>query len=1126
MANQDRQAQRQTKSQQPSLDLEEGVERKGGARTPTAAVTRAGRSVDAQASRLGDRRLHSAQRQAMALHIGRTQGNRHVQRVVASTRRATSAAGLTTDESMDGIGSSGPPSLAAATPPDPPGSGSRALRRQSPLSGAGSPAIVQRDLLDDARAAAQGLLDRLMGRADDEGGQIESQSSTDSSQVSADVDTRGAALRSDVEGQGAQLEESGAAEQASLETQADAQGAAIEAQAAGAEAELQSGWEGLESQATGMGTELTGEVEGRTAALNGEAAGLSAQMVGGWTSREEEVGTEMSGLEREARGLYDSSQQRARQLLNRGGSSDVSGAAQAIEAAWDALVGRLDPFRGRLGEIWDRFTGWASTLFEPLIRQVRQLAQWVTQQVQRIARLVRQVWSWLTSAVTRARTLIRNLRTRALNVVRRLASAALNRVRNGARRAWQVAQRAVTRVTDFVQRIGGRLLSRLRQRASAAVANMRRAASRIVRFFAGAVGRLVSRLRGVADPALSRLRDSAGAAWDLVRNVGQGALNWLRDVSSPVLDALRQAGTQVQGMLQRIGEAALGMLSRVWGWIGRAWSALGERMNGLFERLQEGARSLVQVLRDRFLQPAWDWVRGRWQNLSENVRFALGRLLRGWRRLKAWASSARARASSGSAADLDAVEGEARERAEAPFESVFFKRDRAGVGTRTAGPARASLSAGRPLDARLRSRMESAFGHSFAEVRVHTGADASRATRESGARALTMGSDVAFGQGEYQPGTPIGDALIAHELAHVIQQKGATAVQREAGPRDAVESDADRSAIGAVAALWTGARDALQRIPQNALPRLRSGLRLSACRKGYPEGVPYPQVTIGAVHTGPPLPQGITRIPPRKGIDVPVQVDGWQENMPPIELFVAGESGRPSDRAQVNGEQVAEIASDGAQSVKVSGDQPLTSRPFQLVAKIDERTLARSDSFYIAAHPSGVQFTFSGTMGGEAHEGKQYWGAIYGLNISSDSGSAEDLGLVEVTEIIQKVNPTGFFAEIPLRRSGFMPALSPHPDHHGVSFGSAQAFKSVIDTDAGAMEEQVQYFRFSGGGAGIPQDYAEGPIVPGSGFKITLKVTKTSDGRYFLHVSKQGHANNGATAGTVAGSEEKKIEVK
>ena len=66
--------------------------------------------------------------------------------------------------------------------------------------------------------------------------------------------------------------------------------------------------------------------------------------------------------------------------------------------------------------------------------------------------------------------------------------------------------------------------------------------------------------------------------------------------------------------------------------------------------------------------------------------------------------------------------------------------------------------------------MESAFSSNFAGVRVHTGPAAHDAALALGARALTAGTNILFRAGEYQPGTSGGDRLLAHELAHVVQQ--------------------------------------------------------------------------------------------------------------------------------------------------------------------------------------------------------------------------------------------------------------------------------------------------------------------------------------------------------------------
>jgi hypothetical protein len=76
---------------------------------------------------------------------------------------------------------------------------------------------------------------------------------------------------------------------------------------------------------------------------------------------------------------------------------------------------------------------------------------------------------------------------------------------------------------------------------------------------------------------------------------------------------------------------------------------------------------------------------------------------------------------------------------------------------------------GRPLDADTRAFFESRFRADFAGVRVHTDDAAARSAASVDARAYTVGRDIAFGAGEYQPGTEGGRRLIAHELAHTVQ---------------------------------------------------------------------------------------------------------------------------------------------------------------------------------------------------------------------------------------------------------------------------------------------------------------------------------------------------------------------
>ena len=77
---------------------------------------------------------------------------------------------------------------------------------------------------------------------------------------------------------------------------------------------------------------------------------------------------------------------------------------------------------------------------------------------------------------------------------------------------------------------------------------------------------------------------------------------------------------------------------------------------------------------------------------------------------------------------------------------------------------------GRPLDAATRDLMGSRFGYDFSRVRIHTDARAAESARSVSALAYTVGTHVVFGSGQYQPATAAGLRLLAHELAHTIQQ--------------------------------------------------------------------------------------------------------------------------------------------------------------------------------------------------------------------------------------------------------------------------------------------------------------------------------------------------------------------
>lgn len=101
------------------------------------------------------------------------------------------------------------------------------------------------------------------------------------------------------------------------------------------------------------------------------------------------------------------------------------------------------------------------------------------------------------------------------------------------------------------------------------------------------------------------------------------------------------------------------------------------------------------------------------------------------------------------------------------------------------------------LDSKTRAFFEPRFSHDFSRVRVHSNAEAAASARAVNASAYTVGQHIAFDSGQFQPHTRAGQRLLAHELAHTVQQKQAnTGIDRLSigAPSDALEREADRAA--------------------------------------------------------------------------------------------------------------------------------------------------------------------------------------------------------------------------------------------------------------------------------------------------------------------------------------------
>jgi hypothetical protein len=106
------------------------------------------------------------------------------------------------------------------------------------------------------------------------------------------------------------------------------------------------------------------------------------------------------------------------------------------------------------------------------------------------------------------------------------------------------------------------------------------------------------------------------------------------------------------------------------------------------------------------------------------------------------------------------------------------------VDTAPASVDRVLAGSGSPLTPALRQEMEQGFGHDFSQVRVHSDRAAEQSVRDLNANAYTVGRNVVFGAGKFMPETYEGKRLIAHELAHVVQQSGSERIGDDKGAKE------------------------------------------------------------------------------------------------------------------------------------------------------------------------------------------------------------------------------------------------------------------------------------------------------------------------------------------------------
>ncbi|WP_143306548.1 eCIS core domain-containing protein [Chitinophaga vietnamensis] len=148
----------------------------------------------------------------------------------------------------------------------------------------------------------------------------------------------------------------------------------------------------------------------------------------------------------------------------------------------------------------------------------------------------------------------------------------------------------------------------------------------------------------------------------------------------------------------------------------------------------------------------------------------------------------------------DPMEAEADAMANKVMNTPFIQRKENGgnatVSETASRQIHASSGKGQSMDGHTQSFMESRFNTDFSQVRIHTDHESAQMNRDLHAQAFTVGNDIYFNSGKYDPQSDSGKRLLAHELTHTIQQGGSTSlIQRFADDDHHVVDEAAAAGI-------------------------------------------------------------------------------------------------------------------------------------------------------------------------------------------------------------------------------------------------------------------------------------------------------------------------------------------
>jgi len=188
---------------------------------------------------------------------------------------------------------------------------------------------------------------------------------------------------------------------------------------------------------------------------------------------------------------------------------------------------------------------------------------------------------------------------------------------------------------------------------------------------------------------------------------------------------------------------------------------------------------------------------------------------------------------------------------------------------------------GAALDSGTQTFMQKRMGADFSNVKVHTGSESVQMNRELNAQAFTVGNNVYFNEGKFQPHNDEGKKLLAHELTHVVQQSNApsAAVQNKAVRRKIAPGSQSLSGSAIIAASQSGV-PVNNRISQKSLPVRQQNIIAHAGR-----GPPLPSIRSSNVFTVVKETGTVSNVP--AGLLKPDRLKGGSGGMPVSEATTA-----------------------------------------------------------------------------------------------------------------------------------------------------------------------------------------------------------------------------------------------